>query len=89
MSFPVERIRIATSELSNTIFIGRVNAKENLWLDKRDCTEEAIAAVRDHLFAEIEDGKDMAGYRWSMKDGRTIDLLVKVRDGEVEEGDDS
>ena len=89
MSFPVERIKIATSELSNTIFIGRVNAKENLWLDKRDCTEEAIAAVRDHLFAEIEEGKDRAGYRWSMKDGRTVDLLVKVRDGEVEDGDDA
>lgn len=89
MSFPVERIKIATSELSNTIFIGRVNAKENLWLDKRDCTDEAIAAVRDHLFAEIEEGKDTAGYRWTMKDGRTVDLLVKVRDGEVEDGDDT
>lgn len=89
MSLPVERIRIATSGLSNTIFIGRVNAKENLWLDKRDCTDEAIAAVRDHLFAEIEEGKDTAGYRWTMKDGRIIDLVVKVRDVEVEDSDDT
>ena len=89
MSFPIERIKIATSELSNTIFIGRVNAKENLWLEKRDCTEEAIAAVRDHLFAEIEEGKDTAGYRWTMNDGRAVDLVVKVRDMEVEDSDDT
>lgn len=57
-------------------------------LDKRDCTDEAIATVRDYLFAEIEDGKNMAGYRWSMKDGRTVDLLVKVRSGKARDGDD-
>jgi hypothetical protein len=80
MSFLIDRIKISTSELTNTIYIGRVNAKETLWLEKRDCTDEALCAVRDHLAGLIPEGKKTFGYEWDRKDGKIVELRVSVRD---------
>lgn len=84
MSFPIERIKISVSPITNTIYIGRVNSSEDEWLDKRDCTDEALAVVRDHLSNLIEDGKNMFGYEWTRKDGKVVELLVKIRNSETE-----
>lgn len=79
MSYTVDRIKIATSALTNTIYIGRVNAKETLWLEKRDCTDEALCAVRDHLTGMIPEGKNTFGYEWDRKDGMIVELRLTVR----------
>lgn len=78
MGFPIERIRIANSGLTNTIYIGRTNAKGDKWLDKREATDEALEAVRDHLFALIPEGDTTGGYEWGRKDGKVVRLTLTI-----------
>ena len=52
--------------------------KKDEWQNKSLVTEEAICAVRDYLFAEMKPGDKMNGYRWNLKDGRTVELAVSV-----------
>lgn len=71
------------SPLTNTIYAGTLIKAGTMWRDKSDVTEEALACVRDHLFRLAEDeGKAEFGYEWNLKDGRRVQLLVKILPGE-------
>ena len=56
----------------------------NEWKDKTECTDEAIVAVRDYMVDEclggINGNKFTGGYQWKLKDGRTVQLIVKIID---------
>lgn len=62
--------------------------KPQMWRNKSDVTEEAIAAVRDYMTTDClneKEGKTQGGYEWIRKDGKKVMLLVKVVDGGAEE----
>ena len=65
------------------IYAGRINKKGDKWLEKSDVTDEALSAVRDYLYDQaIAEGKSICGYEWDRKDGKVVELIVKIRDGE-------
>ena len=65
------------------IYAGRINKKGDKWLEKSDVTDEALCAVRDYLYDQaIAEGKSICGYEWNRKDGRIIELLVRIKEGE-------
>ena len=70
---------LGVSPLTNTIYAGTLNKTKTMWQNKSDVTEEALACVRDHLFRHANDeGKPEFGYEWDLKDGRRVQLLVKI-----------
>lgn len=75
----LEKIKCQTSELTNTIYIGRVNKDETMFLEKEDRTDEVLKAVRDHLIGMIQDGNS-AGYEWTRKDGKIVRLSVEIQE---------
>lgn len=79
--FPIERIKIGVSPITNTIYIGRVDASETKWLEKRDCTDEALEVVRDYLVNMILDGFSDFGYEWERKDGCIVELRATIKKG--------
>lgn len=70
---------IGNSPITNTIYAGTLNKAKTMWQRKSDVTEEALVCVRDHLFQIVNDeGKQEGGYEWTLKDGRRVQLLVKI-----------
>ena len=69
------------------IYAGTLEPKnKSMWRSKTDCTEEAIAAVRDYMIAECLGGfgcdkKTSGGYEWKLNDGRVVELRVAIRGG--------
>ena len=60
------------------------------WKDKTECTDEVLKAVRDYMVMECLGGIDCTkakagGYAWKLKDGRTVELVVSVKDSEEDE----
>lgn len=75
----LDNVHCSTSDLTNTIYIGRVNKKGDRWLEKIDRTEEVIASVRDYLVNVCrEEGKSKAGFTWTGADGRTYILNLNI-----------
>ena len=71
---------VGCSLITGTIYAGTVNKKGDLWLNKSDVTEEALASVRDHLEMKAREEKTtFYGYEWSKKDGTVIQLSVKIK----------
>lgn len=65
------------------IYAGRINKKGDKWLEKSDVTDEALCAVRDYLYDQaISENKTTCGYEWDRKDGKIVELIVKIKDGE-------
>ena len=63
------------------IYAGTLMPNKTMWRNKSCVTDEALEAVRDYLFGEfIKDGKNEGGYEWKTKDGKTIQLLVKIKE---------
>lgn len=68
------------------IYAGTLNSKnKNLWQNKTECTDEAINAVRDYMVSELLGGVECrkavsSGYEWKLKDGRTVELRVTVKE---------
>ena len=57
--------------------------KPTEWKDKTMVTDEAIEAVRDWIVWDCLGGLDCSkgargGYTWTLKDGRTVKLLVSI-----------
>ena len=50
----------------------------NEWKNKTPVTDEAIEAVRDWLFQNMPKDQNVNGYAWMLKDGREVQLIVKV-----------
>ena len=71
------------------IYAGTLNSKNKaLWQNKTECTDEALCAVRDFLKTEA-DTKKMSrwGYEWTMKDGKTVSLVVEIKPVALAGGD--
>lgn len=66
------------------IYAGRLNRDKSTWMTgaRSDVTDEAVCAVRDYLFNQIENGENTFGYEWTMKDGKTIRLVVKITENQ-------
>lgn len=63
------------------IYAGRLNKNKTMWLDgKCDVTDEAICSVRDYMIGQMEDSNTTFGYEWDRKDGKTVQLFVKIKD---------
>lgn len=68
------------------IYAGTLNSKnKSLWQNKTECTDEAINAVRDYMVGECLGGFDCkkatsSGYKWNLKDGRTVELRIAIKD---------
>ena len=56
----------------------------NEWKTKTPVTEEAIDAARDWLFQNMKEGENINGYTWKMKDGREIQLILRIQKPEEE-----
>lgn len=69
------------------IYAGILNPKnKSVWKNKTECTEEAIGAVCDYMVLEFLGGYDCkkattGGYKWDLKNGKTVELRVTVKDG--------
>lgn len=71
---------VGCSPITGTIYAGTVNKKGDSWLNKSDATEEAVAAVRDHLVMKAqEDKSSFFGYEWTKKNGTIVELSVKIK----------
>lgn len=68
------------------IYAGTLNSKnKSLWQNKTECTDEALCAVRDYMVTELLGGLNCSkgttnGYEWTLKDGRTVELRVTIKD---------
>lgn len=68
------------------IYAGTLNSRnKNMWQNKTECTDEAICAVRDYMVSDLLGGIDCrkatsSGYEWTLKDGRTVELRVTIKD---------
>lgn len=66
------------------IYAGTLNSKKNLWQNKSECTDEALAAVRDYMVQELLGGENCSkavssGYEWDLKDGRIVELRITIK----------
>lgn len=81
---------LGVSPITNTIYAGTLNKTKTMWRNKSDVTEEALACVRDHLFQLANDkGKPEFGYEWTLKDGRRVQMLVKILPKEDSDADEA
>ena len=55
------------------------------WVDPHDMTSEAIQAVRDYLFAQIENEDTGSGYQWRREDGKYVKLMLTIEDESADE----
>lgn len=67
------------------IYAGTLKDNKKEWKNKTECTDEALEAVRDYIVAECLGGLDCSksktgGYEWKLKDGRTVELIVNVKE---------
>lgn len=68
------------------IYAGVLKNKDE-WKYKTECTDEAINAVRDYMVSECLGGFDCSkakngGYEWKLKDGRTVELRVTIKESD-------
>ena len=73
---------VECSPVSNIIYAGKIKPNGAEWSSKNDVTDEAIEAVRDHLYALSKEGKS-SGYEWTRKDGKKVQLLINIVDAEA------
>lgn len=65
------------------IYAGKTNKDNTEWLGKSEVTDEALCAVRDYLYDQaINENKTTCGYEWDRKDGKIVELIVRIKDGE-------
>ena len=68
------------------IYVGILNSKNQfMWQHKTECTDEAITAVRDYMVDNCLGGtactkSTSGGYTWKLKDGRTVELRVTIKE---------
>lgn len=66
------------------IYAGTLMPNKKEWRNKSEVTDEAIRAVRDYLMMEfVKDGKTKGGYEWKTKDGRTVELIIDVKEKKI------
>lgn len=71
---------IGCCPINATIYAGTINREGDLWVSQSDATEEALAAVRDHLMIKaLGENSSYYGYEWTKKDGTVVELSVKIK----------
>ena len=71
---------VGCSEITGTIYTGTLKKNGIEWLNKADATDEAIAAVRDHLTNKaLQEKSNFYGYEWTRKDGKKVVLSVSIK----------
>lgn len=74
------------------IYAGTLNSRnKSMWQNKTEVTDEALDAVRDYMVMELLGGTEctkatQAAYEWTLKDGRTVELRVTIKDASETEG---
>ena len=70
------------------IYAGTLKKNGKEWQNRTECTDEALCAVRDCIYTEaVMENRTVHGYEWTGKDGRIVELLVKIREPESPEGE--
>lgn len=74
------------------IYAGTLNKNKTMWKNKTECTDEAINAVRDYMISELLGGLDCSkgtsnGYEWTLKDGRTVRLMIEIVGADMRESE--
>lgn len=70
------------------IYAGTLEPKnKNMWKNKSEVTDECLGAVCDYMIMELLGGLDCSkgrsgGYEWDLKDGRTVELRVTIKEKE-------
>ena len=59
--------------------IAGTKTKNDTWNNKSIVTEEALAAVRDHLIVMAQK-ESCAAYKWDYTNGKTIILSIEEKD---------
>ena len=67
------------------IYAGTLNKNKTMWNNKTECTDEAIAAVRDYMVEKHLGGFDCkkancGGCAWMLKDGRIVELQISIKE---------
>ena len=68
------------------IYAGLLSSNDkSRWYRKSDVTEEAIVAVRDYMVDDCLGGTQCdkgtsGGYSWKLKDGRTVELRISIKE---------
>ncbi len=79
---------VGCGPISGAIYAGTLNKKGDMWLNKTDVTEEALASVRDHLEYQAQKEKQSTfGYEWTKKNGTVVQLLIKILSPQEETND--
>lgn len=69
---------------SSGIYINQINMNDG-HNEITEITNEAIQAVRDYFYNNAKMIKEpIWGYEWDTKDGRIIELIVKIRNKDKE-----
>lgn len=77
---------VGIGEISGTVYAGTLMQNGTVWKDRSDVTDEAIAAVRDHLMQKAKaEGLETYGHSWKLKNGQRVQLLVKILPKEEDE----
>lgn len=75
----IDKIRCSAG-LFGDIYIGRINKKGDIFLEKENRTDEVICAVRDCMESTfIKDGQTTGGWEWKKKDGTIIELRITAK----------
>lgn len=70
---------VAASPLTDRIYAGRVNKAKTEWVSKSDVTDEAIEAVREHLYLKaVGNAEKRYGYEWTRIDGGKVRLVLAI-----------
>ena len=79
--FPIDRIKLGLTDDDSAIIIGRLGISGRRWLEKRECTFEAVDAVRDFMVHKAG-YKNSFSYGWKRSDGKNIVLTVAIIEGD-------
>ena len=62
------------------IYAGALNRKRTDWADKSEVTQEAYAAVFQHIKEHMEARKELGGtYKFSFRDGVVLEVSCKIK----------
>ncbi|MBQ3543524.1 MAG: hypothetical protein IJA34_00805 [Lachnospiraceae bacterium] len=69
----------------SNIYAGILNKSGDKWVEKTECTDEAINTVRDYmtfdLLGSLENPQQKTGaYIWKLKNGQTVELRISIKD---------
>lgn len=62
------------------IYAGKLNKAKTVWTDKSEVTQEAYAAVFQHIKEEMEAHKELGRtYKFNFRDGVILEVKCKIK----------